>query len=89
MIALIVFTLITVGHLRVRHETGARVGVLLLGLASTTIVLVTFVFTSLVDEPATAALLVVILLLGVALDVVWKHRRDGRAPLDPTPAIGG
>jgi amino acid transporter len=89
VIALVVFTLITVGHLRVRHETGARLGVLLLGLASTTIVLVAFVFTTLVDEPGTAALLVVILVLGIGLDLGWKHQRDRRPPLDTTPAIGG
>ena len=88
VIALVVFTLITVGHIRVRHETGARLGVLLLGLASTTIVLAAFVFTTLVDEPATAALLVVILVVAVGLDLGWKHLRDGRAPLDPTPVIG-
>ena len=74
------FTLITVGHLRVRHETGARLGVLLLGLASTSIVLVAFVFTTLVDEPATAALLTVILVLGVGLDLGWKHRPRRAGP---------
>ena len=52
-------------------------------------VLVTFVFTTLVDEPATAVALVVILVLSIVLDLGWKHVRDGRAPLDATPAIGG
>ena len=57
VIALVVFALVTAGHLRVRAETGARLPVLLVALASTVIVLVTFVFTTLVDEPATAVLL--------------------------------
>jgi amino acid transporter len=89
VIALVVFTLITVGHVRVRTETGARLGVLLVALASTTIVLATFVFTTLVDEPATAAVLVVILVVSIGLDLAWKRVRDGRAPIDPTPAIEG
>ena len=50
------------GRLRVGHgrspprraETGASLAVLLVALASTVIVLVTFVFTTLVEEPATA-----------------------------------
>jgi hypothetical protein len=43
-------------------------------------VLLTFAFTTLVDEPATAVALAVILLLSVALDVGWKHVRHGRIP---------
>ena len=76
VIALVVFALVTAGHLRVRAETGARLPVLLLALASTVIVLVTFVFTTLVDEPATAVLLVVILVVSVGLDIGWKRVRD-------------
>jgi hypothetical protein len=42
---------------------------------STVIVLVTFAFTTLVDEPATAAALGVILLLSIGADLVWKRIR--------------
>ena len=75
VIALLVFALVTVGHLRVRSDTGANLFVLLLGLASTTIVLVTFLLTTLVDEPGTAVMLVVILVLSVGLDFGWKRAR--------------
>jgi amino acid transporter len=75
VIALLVFGLISVGHLRVRHETGARAGILVLAVASTVIVLVAFVFTTLVDEPGTAVALVVILLVSVVLDAGWKRSR--------------
>jgi hypothetical protein len=44
------------------------------------VVLLTFAFTTLVDEPATAVALAVILLLSVALDIGWKRIRDGRIP---------
>ena len=68
------FTLVTLGHLRVHHETGAHVWVLLAGVATTVGVLVIFVFTTLVNEPATAITLAAILLLSILMDVAWKHR---------------
>jgi amino acid transporter len=85
-IALVVFALVTAGHLRVRRETGANVWVLGLALASTVIVLATFVVTTLVEEPATAVTLCVILAMSVALDFGWKRRRNGKSPSSPTHA---
>jgi amino acid transporter len=75
-IALMVFTLVTVGHLRVFRETGARPWLLVLAVVSTAVVLVTFALTTLVDEPATAVTMVVILLVSIVLDLAWKRRRD-------------
>jgi hypothetical protein len=63
----------------VRSETGASTLVLTVAITSTVVVLLTFAFTTLVDEPTTAVALAVILLLSVALDVLWK-RRAGRVP---------
>ena len=77
-VALVVFTLVTVGHLRVRTETGAHAWLLVLAIVTTVVVLVTFAFTTLVDEPATAVALMVILLLSIALEVGWKRTRDAR-----------
>jgi amino acid transporter len=77
-VALVVFTLVTAGHLRVRTETGARAWVLILAIVTAVVVLVTFALTTLVDEPATAVALIVILLLSVALEVGWKRIRDAR-----------
>jgi amino acid transporter len=88
-IALLVFTLVTAAHFRVRGETGASTLVLTVAITSTVVVLLTFAFTTLVDEPATAVALAVILLLGVALDLGWKRTRASRVPAlddeaDPT-----
>ena len=66
VIALVVFTLITAGHIRVRSETGANVFVLAVAVTTTVAVLVAFVFTSLVDEPATAVTLVAITVGSIA-----------------------
>ncbi len=76
-VALVVFALVTAGHLRIRAETGANPWVLLLADLTTVIVLASFVVTTLVDEPGTMIALIVILALAVALDVVWKSRRSG------------
>jgi amino acid transporter len=79
-IALLVFTLVTAAHFRVRSETGASALVLGVAITSTVVVLLTFAFTTLVDEPKTAVALAVILLLSAALDLGWKRTRDGRVP---------
>jgi amino acid transporter len=86
VIALVVFALVTAGHVRVRAETGARLGILLVGLASIVVVLVAFVFTTLVEEPGTAIALAVILVLSVVLDLWWKHRRGAEVSTDQAPA---
>jgi len=74
-VALMVFLLVTVGHLRVRAETGAKAWVLLLAVLTTGVTLLTFVFTTLVDEPATAVALAAILVASVAVDLAWKRAR--------------
>lgn len=75
-VALVVFGLVSAGHLRVRNETGASVWLLILAVGTTAVVLLTFAFTTLVNEPGTAVALIVILLVSVLIDVLWKRRRD-------------
>jgi amino acid transporter len=75
VIALLVFGLVSVGHLRVRRETGARASILLLAIASTVVVLVSFIATTLVEEPGTMVALLVILVLSVVADLGWKRSR--------------
>ena len=77
-IALIVFGLVTVGHLRVRRETGARAWVLVLATVSTFVVLVAFALTTLVNEPGTAVAIVTIVVISIAVDLVWKRRRTAQ-----------
>ncbi len=79
-IALLVFALVTASHLRVRVETGAKAGILVLGVLTTATVLVSFVATTVVHEPATMATLLGILVGSVVADLLWKQRlRRGRA----------
>ena len=74
-VALVVFTLVTFGHYRIRHETGAQAWLLILADITTLVVLAAFAVTTLVEEPGTAVALVAILVLSVGLDLVWKSRR--------------
>jgi amino acid transporter len=92
-VALMVFTLVTAAHIRARAETGARLSLLVVGIASTIAVLATFIFTTLIHEPATMLTLIGIVLLSVVLDAWWKRSRpqpqpDGRgAPPGPRPSL--
>ena len=80
-VALLIFTLVTAAHLRVRSETGARTSVLVLAIAASAVVLVTFIFTTLIHEPASIVALVVIFALSIGLDVGWKlHHPPGATP---------
>ena len=83
-VALLIFTLITVAHLRIRSETGASAAVLALAVASAGVVLVVFVFTTLIHEPASIAALLIILVLAVGLDLCWKRVRASRAGPGPS-----
>ena len=82
-VALVVFTLVTFGHYRIRDQTGAQPWLLILADVTTLVVLAAFAATTLVDEPGTAVALAGILALSVALDLAWKHRRASH------PAVGG
>lgn len=77
-VALLIFGLVTLGHLRIADDTGARRGILYLALATVAITLLTFIVTTLIQEPLSIVMLLLILALSVALDVGWS-RRKGRA----------
>jgi amino acid transporter len=78
-VALLVFSAVSVAHLRLFRKTGASVIVLVIGLIATLGTFVVFCTTTLVDEPATAVALVVIIALAVVLDFGWKAAARRRA----------
>ena len=78
-VALLIFTFITAAHFRVRKETGANAMILGIAIAAAAVVLVTFVFTTLIHEPASIITLVGVLVLSIVLDFWWKRVRDSRA----------
>jgi amino acid transporter len=78
-VALLIFTFITAAHFRVRAETGASVLILAAAITAAAVVLVTFVFTSLIHEPASIVTLLGVFALSIGLDYGWKRVRAGRA----------
>ena len=78
-VALGIFAMVTIGHLRIRSQTGANLGLLILALVTSAIALITFVFTSLLDEPASIVTLILIVVICIVLDLVWSRMRDGQA----------
>jgi amino acid transporter len=72
-VALLIFTLITIAHLRIRSETGAHLWILILAIVAAGAVLLTFVFTTLIHEPASIVTLLAILAISVGLDYGWKR----------------
>jgi len=83
-VALTVFTLVSIGHLRIRSETSANLWLLLLAIGTAGISLLVFVFTTLIQEPASIVALIVILLMSIGLDQWWSRTRPGTA--QPLPA---
>ena len=86
-VALGIFALVTIGHLRIRADTHANLPLLLLGLVTTGVTLLTFVFTTLIQEPGSILTLVAIVAISIGIDLWWgrvKARRGGVAP--PTTA---
>jgi amino acid transporter len=77
-VALLIFTLITAAHFRVRSKTGASAPVLVIAIVAAGGVLLTFVFTTLVQEPASMVTLLAILVLSVTLDFGWKRVHASR-----------
>ena len=65
--------------MQVYRETGANPWILALALAVIGITLVTFLVTTLADEPASIVTLLAILVVSIGLDVGWSRRRDSTA----------
>ena len=86
-VALIVFTLVTLGHYRIRHETGAQGWLLIVADLCTVVVLTSFTVTTLVDEPGTLIAMLVIVVLSLILDLTWKSRR-ARGGQSDQPRLG-
>jgi len=82
-VALGIFAMVTIGHLRIRSQTGARLSLLILALVTSAIALITFVFTSLLKEPASIVTLIAIVVISVLIDLWWTRVRDRQRPAEP------
>lgn len=75
-VALLIFSAVTLAHFKVYRETGALLFMLIIALIATLGTFLVFCTTTLVNEPATAAALVVILALALITDLLWKRARN-------------
>jgi amino acid transporter len=87
-VALMVFTLITAAHFKVREQTGAKFWILCVAISSTVVVLVSFALTTLIHEPGTAIAIAITLIGAVGVDRWWK-RRHGSGVTPTTLPAGG
>jgi amino acid transporter len=76
--SLLIFLLVGITGYRRRADTGSVAAIVLTAIAATAIVLVFFAVDTLRNAPETFVAIVVITLLAVVLDLVWKRVRDRR-----------
>ena len=86
-IALLVFALVTIGHIRLRRETGAKLWVLGAAVLSTLAVFATFLVTTLIHEAKTLIAMAVILIVSILLDLIWRRSGGHRAGSAPPLAV--
>jgi amino acid transporter len=81
-IALAVFVLVGIAGYRCRAETGASTAITLTAIAVSAIVLAFFAVDTARNDPATFVAIIVIALLAVVFDFLWKRNRadSGSAP---------
>ena len=84
--SLVIFLLVGVAAYRRRADTGAIGAIVLTAIAATAIVLAFFAVDTFRNAPQTFIAIVVIALLAVALDLVWKRSRGDLAEPDAPAA---
>jgi len=84
--SLVVFMLVGVSGYRRRQEIGAHPAIVLTAIAVTAVVLVFFAIDTLRNAPGTFVAIVVIAMLAVVLDTVWKRARGDAPPPEAQPA---
>lgn len=77
-VALLIFLSISVGHLRVRKETGASTVLLTLAILTVVVTLIGFLATTLASNPTSLAAFIGIFVLAVIFDAWWRAVRDRR-----------
>jgi amino acid transporter len=84
-VSLLVFLVVGVAGLRLRHETGANAAVVVVAMLATGTVLVLFAIDTAQNAPQTFSAMIVLGVLAVVLDVVWKRVRVSRVASSDAP----
>ncbi len=72
-VALAIFAMITIAHLRMRKETGASIVILILALLGTIMAILLFSWYTLQTSPQTFAILVITIILAWVVEAVWRQ----------------
>ncbi len=78
VVALFIFLMISIGHLRIRKETGANTFLLVLGGLTVLVTLVSFFVTTLQTSPTSLIAFVALVVLAVIADTIWRSARGKR-----------
>jgi len=91
-VALLIFLSISLGHYRIRSETGASPALLLLAILTVVVTLLGFLATTLASSPTSLTAFIGISILAVIFDEWWRlvrGRRDGATtPSGHAPSAG-
>ena len=71
-VALSIFALMTIAHLRMSKETGASKAILVLALITTSLAIILFAWYTLLTALQTFAILVVTIILAWVVEAVWR-----------------
>jgi L-asparagine transporter-like permease len=77
-VALAIFALVTIAHLRMAGETNASRAILVLALITTCLAILLFAWYTLLTAPQTFAILVGVIILAWVVEAVWRSisKRD-------------
>ncbi len=74
-VALLIFLMISIGHFRIRSETGASALILGLGVLTVVVTLLGFFATTIQTSPASLVAFVALTILAVLADTLWRSVR--------------
>ena len=84
VVAMVIFLMIGVAAVRLRHETRSNAAVIVTAMAMTALVLILFMADTLENDPATFVWTIAIALLAIVLEGLWSRIHD-RKEAEPSP----
>jgi amino acid transporter len=87
-VSLTVFVMISIAHLRVRDQTGARAPIIWLAALTAGLTFIAFLVSTFVDSPVTILLIGGFVMAAIVFDQVWTRLRPSAAgqPESPEPS---
>ena len=74
-VALLIFLMISIGHFKIRKDTGASAMLLVIGILTVVITLIGFFSTTIQTSPASLVAFVALAVIAVVVDAWWRAVR--------------